>query len=733
MRIEALQLLGAICDSHSSNILASYLDRIVSAAVSAVKDSNYKVSGAALQTLEGVVKAMTPPRTAGTEKQRIDYLSKVYEVVSVKATSLDVDLEARRKAIHALSVVLARTSGTNNTKLLAADKRSNALDILHDRLNNETTRLSAVKAIEIVAVSATDKNDLPPSWIESVSLELGAQLRKADRDLRGASLAALRSLTHNPRALSKLDESTVQSLATLLLPLVSAGDFNLLAVALSILSRLVKSSHQTVTNASLNKALCDVIISNPGGRAFEALLTIVQDIGEQGVGQPLMHQLLQEIGVSGDPTIVGKVIGTLFVSGSDTVGVTLKQFESELRNSKDYARQCLALSILGEVGSRMGPSFPLQSDIFTDRFSSKSDTVRRTAAIALGRAGSGNIKACLPTILSYTNKTGQLQYLSLYSIKEVLQNAGSSRSDVSPYTKKIWDNLHAASQLEDNKTLGAECIGRITAIQPGTFLPLLQGYLKEKIPTVRSMAIQAVRFTFADNDETFDEALKPILVDMLSIMLNDPNTENRRLALGTFNSAFQHKSDMISPHLSILLPLVMKDSHIDPDLIREVQMGPFRHKVDEGLELRKSAYETLFSLMETAYPRINHADLFDRVTAGLEDEHEIKMLCNLMLTKLIDLDSDETARRLDPIAEKLRVIMSFKPKENSVKQEVEKAAEASKAALKVTVRLHNSFPTASSGSSGVQSQNWKGYWEWLSKEHKALLMNMENEVKTQAA
>ncbi len=101
------------------------------------------------------------------------------------------------------------------------------------------------------------------------------------------------------------------------------------------------------------------------------------------------------------------------------------------------------------------------------------------------------------------------------------------------------------------------------------------------------MTIQAIRFTFADSDDAFDEALKPILVKMLTTMLNDPNIENRRLALGTLNAAINHKSDSVLPHLANLIPLVLKDSKIDLDLIREVQMGPFKHKVDDGLELRK--------------------------------------------------------------------------------------------------------------------------------------------------
>lgn len=101
------------------------------------------------------------------------------------------------------------------------------------------------------------------------------------------------------------------------------------------------------------------------------------------------------------------------------------------------------------------------------------------------------------------------------------------------------------------------------------------------------MVIQAIRFTFADSDDAFDEVLKPILLKMLTTMLNDPNLYNRRLALGTLNSALQHKSDIILGQLTQLIPLVMKESKINHDLIREVQMGPFKHKVDDGLELRK--------------------------------------------------------------------------------------------------------------------------------------------------
>lgn len=136
--------------------------------------------------------------------------------------------------------------------------------------------------------------------------------------------------------------------------------------------------------------------------------------------------------------------------------------------------------------------------------------------------------------------------------------------------------------------------------------------------------------------------------------------------------------------------------------------------------------------MEGAYTRVNPADLFDRVVAGLEDEHEIKVLCNLMLTKLIALDPEESVQHLDAVADRFRVILAFKPKDNAVKQEVEKAHEASKGVLKVTVLLHNAFPSASSNATNVHGQAWKAYWESVVKEFRTQLSAMEQEIKNEA-
>lgn len=101
------------------------------------------------------------------------------------------------------------------------------------------------------------------------------------------------------------------------------------------------------------------------------------------------------------------------------------------------------------------------------------------------------------------------------------------------------------------------------------------------------MAVQAVRYTLPESDEAFDAMLKTTLISMLLTMLQDADTEIRRLAMTTLNSAAHNKPDLILPHLGELMPFVLTESVIKPELIKEVMLGPFKHMVDDGLEVRK--------------------------------------------------------------------------------------------------------------------------------------------------
>ena len=260
----------------------------------------------------------------------------------------------------------------------------------------------------------------------------------------------------------------------LLLPIIDAHFLGLLGMALRVFADLAKQYPKQMASNELNRALCSIAVTPLAGHVLEAFLGLINIIGTQGVGRSLMQALLKDVGVSGDPTVVGSAIGVLLVSGGSSVGVSIKDIVTELRTSQDDRRKCLALSILGEASLRLGNSSPLQPKDFLSHFTSKSDRVPRAAAVALGRAGAGNSSVYMPVILSMMDEPGPTQLLLMYSIKEVLQHASESRIDISQYTEEIWRKLLKVTEDEDNKAIGAECVGRLISVEPKRYLPLLQ-------------------------------------------------------------------------------------------------------------------------------------------------------------------------------------------------------------------------------------------------------------------
>lgn len=734
LRVEGLSLLRVVAEMHSSKVVQPHLKTIIPVLVSAAKDRIAKIAGEAFTTIEVFIKALTPPRSAAGKNG--DALTQLYQVIVDRIAASDTDTEVRQKAVQALGLIIGRTSGTTASTLLSQEDRFAGQQLIAERMKNELTRLACVRAIDTIAVLAQNKKDFKPDFVGTVAVELGAQLRKSSRSLRGASLSALRMLAVNQASRETMSDGIVSSLVEALVPLLEPKDLHMMSPALIVLAAFTKDKPKLVSSPAVVRGICNIVQAPLSGVALDALLTCVEAIGQAGSGKTLMTALLQ-MAPSGDTDVTGQVIGTLLVSstavihrkpsanclalqvsGGESSGVQLKDFVKELDTQSDESKKCLALSVLGEAGLRLGTSSPLTPTNFTSHFNG-TEKVKLAAAVALGRAGAGDVKQYLPQILQ--GMSVGTQYLLLHSVKELLQHS-NAEDEIRPYTKNLWENVINSGQAEDNKVVGAECVGRLAIIDPTAYLPQLQTFLKNPNPAVRGMVISALRYVFSDTEDVYNPNLQSNIVPMLSTMLNDTNLDNQRLSLTTFNSALHNKPDLVLPHLPELLPVAMQASVIRPELIREVSMGPFKHKVDDGLEMRKSAYETLYALLDSAASRqrLDIVSFYDRIVAGITDEHEIKILCCLLLGKLLVIAPIESARRLESLAQNFRVVLAFKPKDTAVKQELEKLAEQQRSIIKASVAFEKAMPDC-------DSRTWKEYMDWVRKEFPSMHRAAEDE------
>jgi hypothetical protein len=134
-------------------------------------------------------------------------------------------------------------------------------------------------------------------------------------------------------------------------------------------------------------------------------------------------------------------------------------------------------------------------------------------------------------------------------------------------------------------------------------------------------------------------------------------------------------------------------------------MGPFKHTVDDGLDLRKAAFECMYTLLDSCLDRIDIFEFINHVELGLKDHYDIKMLTYLMVSRLSQicpgavLQSNNICHKLnrscvkyffsglDRLVEPLKATCTMKVKANSVKQEYEKQDELKRSALRAVVAL----------------------------------------------
>ena len=79
-----------------------------------------------------------------------------------------------------------------------------------------------------------------------------------------------------------------------------------------------------------------------------------------------------------------------------------------------------------------------------------------------------------------------------------------------------------------------------------------------------------------------------------------------------------------------LLPMLYEQTKKRPELVHQVDLGPFKHTVDDGLELRKAAFECMDTLLDGCPDRLELAQFLVHLIDGLKDDHAIKVLRHTM-------------------------------------------------------------------------------------------------------
>ncbi|XP_031563225.1 cullin-associated NEDD8-dissociated protein 1-like isoform X2 [Actinia tenebrosa] len=697
MKIDTLAFLGCILSQHPPHVFHPHILVLVPPVVQAIGDPFYKITSEALLVTQQLVKVIRPLDV----KSSFDYspyVKDIYNSTLMRLKAADIDQEVKERAISCMGQILHSLGDELEPEL------PTCLPIFLDRLRNEITRLTTVKAYTLIAGSPLKVN-LSSILNESMPI-LASFLRKNQRALKLSTLNTLNVLMNNYG--TSLVPDNIAGVLAEVPPLINESDLHISQLTLSLLTSTAKVHTDSMAKASATTLPAVMeLVKSPllQGGALNAMLTLLTGLVNSGIKGMAFSNLFEMLVLpiyapQGSQHLhkqayysIAKCVAALTISCPNDGELVVNTFVKDIQSSKVLdAVRLFSLLSLGEIGKHVDLSSHKDlAAAILNCFSSPSEEIKSAASFALGKITAGNLTLYLPFLLKEIEQSPKKQYLLLHSLKEVISCEACTSAGIQalrPFIESIWALLfsHCESTEEGTRNVVAECLGKLTLVDPVTLLPQLQKYLDSGSAFARSTVVTAVKFTISDQPQPIDVQLKACIGQFLRTV-QDADLNVRRVALVAFNSAAHNKPSLIRDLLDSILPQLYNETKIRKELIREVEMGPFKHTVDDGLDIRKAAFECMYTLLDTCLDRLDIFEFLNHVEDGLKDHYDIKMLTFLMLVRLASLCPTAVLQRVDILVEPLRQTLQTKVKANSVKQEFEKQDELKRSALRAVVAL----------------------------------------------
>ena len=392
-------------------------------------------------------------------------------------------------------------------------------------------------------------------------------------------------------------------------------------------------------------------------------------------------------------------------------------------------------------------------DVISKAFDdAQSEEMRRAAAVALGgvAAGAGNRSRFFPIVLAGVadeSAGAQRQYAHLVALREVVEAtgvgssstgddldlaAGDGAGDVAGGGETFSSSLFFssadagapplsaadaaaaaaasaaaanASDEEGLRAVAAECVGRLAsrdasgdAIRALAAVATSEADKGDASANARVAAVTAARFALAlARGEAEVRAVADALPAFVGAKtMTDPDAAVRRAAVRTLSAAAHARGAAFLAGNGVLeaaLEPLLAQTAILPELIRVVDLGPFKHTVDDGLDLRKAAFECLDTLLERREGRGFVDDAVARrapgvvaaAVSGLGDAYDVKMTAHRVVEALATRGAttrEALAARLGDVAEPMRKTLAAKLKSDAVKQEMDRAEDLKRSCLR---------------------------------------------------
>ena len=678
IRFETLLMVKRLLRSTARpDLLEQSANQLLPHVMEAMRDDYFKITAEGLRLAASFCRALPTHPT---------YASTVFPLLFDRLNRVDIDQEVKLAAINSVTVIIL----ANSTVLSQADI-SRAIDILSERIKNEGTRLVCLKSFLRLSNSPAQIT-ISPATMTSLLGEFVSLLHRQSRALKLATLETLVAM------LKKYNLPTAKYLELLeeLKAFVKDDDLHLAQHALDSIALIVKKEHNipkaallAVVNMMRQLARSTVLQGATLAKLCEAY-TVVAQANVSGLDvQFLTNHIAEDLDTLHRSSLLGlaKCCANVVIAAPRAFQDTFLQKAAEKLAVGNVASQHSALCI-GEVGRHVDLSARQNLTQGLMRlFDHANEDMKISAAVSLGSLAIGNLTAYLPVIFQSFSVQAH-RYLLLISLKEVIsqhsERMGAYIQTTLPLLLEYCEN-----QEESVRMLVAECFGKLVVACPHD----IGGALVEKLVRGSLLAKATVASSLKFAASAKERATEAVIItlDPLIALLHDADLNVKKAAFVSLNSIAHNLPNLVKHNVPEVIERAYAEARVNPALIRIVDLGPFTHKVDDGIPLRKAAYSLMETFQELIPEKVEPNQLAQALVQGLDDpSDEVQMICHQILCKLSSWSGGAVLGALDALVDPLTRTVDKQVKSLSAKQEVERSTDVLRSVLRA-IEMVNSI------------------------------------------
>jgi cullin-associated NEDD8-dissociated protein 1 len=468
-----------------------------------------------------------------------------------------------------------------------------------------------------------------------------------------------------------------------------------------------------------------------GGLALDSTTKFLEELSIAGSSEVTFSEISAALYAAVDTEIRQQAMSNLSKSIAAICAVADSKLQEEVLkdlvadvNGADKLKRRLGLLTIGALGERVDlSSVPKLGDILLAAFSNEDDQTKAAAAFALGHVSVRAIDVFLPVILDALNN-GTSIYLVLSSLKELIVCAISNGLEVeSKYVDQIMPHLvtFCENDAEGVRSMAAECMGCFITMKPKQVLPVLKSLGESKMDgsDKSNLVLWSVATSVRNalGSKTVDLAA---LTEHMSGFLEYLKSEDfavRTATLLMVNAAVWYQNTVITAQMAdVVLPTLL--TLLELKVIRTIDLGPFKHKVDDALPLRKACISIIDSALTRCPGLLPVAELLPKLACCLTDEPEVVLSCHQLIIKFTKLHPALVAQNVTLFLESgLEKTINKKIKDGAPATDREKAEELIKSAMRVAAEWQSIDDVSVSTSFGEFVERIKA------KDNLALIWN----------